>query len=302
MLEEMDDLVTRYGAHRMRFYDDNFMGPRERGRAHATSIARGMLERRLNVSFEIYCRANDIEGRTFALMRDAGLRAVTCGIESGSDAALVRLGKRTSVVMNHRAVTTLRSLGIQLKSAFIVFEPGATLDDIEANLDLLGEIGTDQPANYLFFADEEALPYYGTPFTDDLRERGLLKGSEWYQIPQYRFIDERVQALFEVVLALREETHELQRYWVEFTLRLEEIDAPPGLREETATIAAEVVRIPWTNVRQALDGVRRSNYVEDIVRHLSSGTVPLLDKCEVIRTRWVRWDIEKIGDQMTSHY
>lgn len=230
VVAEIGELRATFNVQKLRFYDDDFVGPGATGRAHAENIASAIIARGLKVSFEIYCRANDITEPTFSRLKAAGLTAVTCGIESGSDASLRRYGKRTNIAINRRAASILRSCGVELKAAMIMFDPDCTIDDVDASLDLLADLSSEQPANSLFFADEEVLPYYGTTFTKSLGSGGYLKDTEWYHIPSYRFRDPTVQKLFDIVTTVKPSTLLLQRYWVEFMLRRRSDEAPASLR------------------------------------------------------------------------
>jgi hypothetical protein len=70
----------------------------------------------------------------------------------------------------------------------------------------------------------------------------------WYEIPRYDFCDPAVQGLLDVIVKLRAATGLLQRYWVEFNLRLEESTAPYELQILTRRISAEFALIPLANV------------------------------------------------------
>jgi hypothetical protein len=69
----------------------------------------------------------------------AGFDEILIGLESGSDDTLARLGKRTTVEQNRRALRILRSYGIEPNVGFIMFEPASSLDDVRVNLEFLKE-------------------------------------------------------------------------------------------------------------------------------------------------------------------
>ena len=74
-------------------------------------------------SFAFLTRADQIvKGeRYFAALRQAGLRYVSVGIESGSEASLERMVKQTTVDINRRALEILHDNDVAAQVEFIMF-------------------------------------------------------------------------------------------------------------------------------------------------------------------------------------
>jgi len=117
------------------FTDPNFFGPGARGQERALKIA--ALLKPLRIHFGIEGRVNDIHDATIAALAAAGLRHILIGLESGSDAALKRMNKLTTVAQNERALAILRRHGIEPNIGFIMFEPDSTLADLRINFEFL---------------------------------------------------------------------------------------------------------------------------------------------------------------------
>ena len=100
VVAEMIELADRYGASHFEFQDDNFFVRSERALAIVETFARTGRD----FSFAFLTRADQIvKGeRYFAALRQAGLRYVSVGIESGSEASLERMVKQTTVDINRR--------------------------------------------------------------------------------------------------------------------------------------------------------------------------------------------------------
>ena len=69
--------------------------------------------------------------------REAGLRHILIGLESGREEALQRLNKKTTVEQNEKALTILRSYGIEPNVGFIMFEPDSSVEDLRINFEFL---------------------------------------------------------------------------------------------------------------------------------------------------------------------
>lgn len=123
---------------RFYFVDPNFFGPGERGRQRALTLAR-MIRERFRVNFGLEGRVNDIDDEVIGALVEAGFDEILIGLESGSDATLARLNKRTTVAQNRRALQVLRAHGVEPNVGFIMFEPDSSLEDVRVNLGFLEE-------------------------------------------------------------------------------------------------------------------------------------------------------------------
>jgi anaerobic magnesium-protoporphyrin IX monomethyl ester cyclase len=141
VVAELRQLCAEFGTSPTYcFVDDQFLGPGNRGRAHAHEFVDRLMESNLGVSFEITCRADSIDQDIFDRLKRAGLTGVYLGLDSGSQAALDRFQKDISVERNLHAIRTLRELDLAVDFGFIMFDPWTTTNDLEANLAFLREL------------------------------------------------------------------------------------------------------------------------------------------------------------------
>ncbi len=170
---EIDRIVTERGARRFYFVDPNFFGPGDFGQARALRLA--TLLKPKNIRFGLEGRVNDIREETIEVLVEAGLRSILVGLESGSDHALKRMRKMTTVEQNERAIAILRRHGLKPNIGFIMFEPSSSLADVRTNLtflernNLLGNLAIT--SNVLY---HHQIILKGTPCYRELLRQGRL--------------------------------------------------------------------------------------------------------------------------------
>jgi len=198
VVEEMARLAGDYGCKRFSFVDDTFVGPGLKGRERTHAFADELIRRRLRCQFSLECRANDVERSVFLHLREAGLRVVWLGLESGSQGQLDRFRKGTTVEDGRYAFSILRDLGIDVGVFLIMFDPDATLDECLGTLRFVASAGLLR--NALGF-DSRARALDGTEVCERLREQGRLRGS-YMRGYSYSFRDPTAGACARVVRPL----------------------------------------------------------------------------------------------------
>jgi radical SAM superfamily enzyme YgiQ (UPF0313 family) len=196
VVDEIEGLVHDYAVETILFWDDNFMGPGERGRDAAESLAREMLRRRVNVRFALECRVTDVDLDLFRHLREAGLSRVFLGVEAVTERQLGFFNKKVTVEDSLRALRLIESLGLDVTIGMIMFDPYTTLTEFGANLDFLRlSLGSWGPLKNKVARVWNRLDVYaGTPLAERLRAEGRLKGS--YANYGFAFADPAVGWLF----------------------------------------------------------------------------------------------------------
>jgi radical SAM superfamily enzyme YgiQ (UPF0313 family) len=219
VVAEMIALADRDGASHFEFQDDNFFVRPDR----ALAIVQQYAQTGRDFSFAFLTRADQVvKGeRFFSALRQAGLRYVSVGIESGSEASLERMVKQTGVEINRRALQILHDNDIAAQVEFIMFEPGSTLEDLQANLRFIEQQGLFGYFPPLIFGSLLLMP--GTPARAQIeRERGMT-GSIHTTLP-YDFVDARVTEVFHL---LGDFQRRLGNPWFELAFKL--LDGLPAL-------------------------------------------------------------------------
>jgi anaerobic magnesium-protoporphyrin IX monomethyl ester cyclase len=174
VVDEIEYLVKRYNISEISFVDDNFIGPGKIGQKRASGIAEEILNRKLNITFTLYCRVNDINEFLFKLLKKAGLVRVFVGIESGVQTVLNRFNKGVTVEQNSEAINLLRRLGIAWDAGFILYDPSTTFEELKENIKFIRKTTLYRyPAATLLLNGLTVYP--GTPIEQILKDEGRLK-------------------------------------------------------------------------------------------------------------------------------
>lgn len=202
VIEELEMLYNQYGVRNIMFNDAEFAGGIAVNGGKAIEIADEILKRNFHLNFSIQCRVNDIDIETFRILKQAGLRRVFLGVESGSQAVLNRFKKGVSVEDNIKAVEVLGKLDIYLSMGFIMFDEMTTFQEISENLDFIKKVKSLMPKGKLqnVFIATRVLPLAGTEFERHLKETGKYQGS--YLSYDYRLNDPVMDLMFNAISGL----------------------------------------------------------------------------------------------------
>jgi radical SAM superfamily enzyme YgiQ (UPF0313 family) len=178
------------------FVDDNFIGPGSKGKERAVRIAEEIRARKLKIRFSIECRADEVDEDTLRALKEAGLRAVFMGIESGVQRQLDTFNKGTTTEQNRRAIELVRNVGLAMGSGFMLFDPYVTVEELQENIRFIRETGILRGPIPI----TKVRLYSGIPLIDKVREDGLLieKGLDL----DYSFKDPRIPLMWKVSVAM----------------------------------------------------------------------------------------------------
>jgi len=176
IVDEMEN-VQALGYDRIWFADDCFTLNRKR----LLSICDEIIRRRLKMEWECLSRVDTIDTETAQKMKQAGCVRVFFGIESGNDAVLALMNKKTTVDKARKAVFTTKSAEIQVGAFFIVGYPGETDKTI---LDTL-KFASSLPLDYLSFTMPYPIP--GTSLYDKVKDTIIF--DDWNE-PKHRTLTE----------------------------------------------------------------------------------------------------------------
>lgn len=136
IVDEIRYIRDRYGLIYFSLRDDTFTTRKER----VIEFCRLLLEERLYVLWNCQSRVSCVDEEMLGWMRRAGCECVQYGVESGSEAVLVRLGKGITPEQVRRAARATRRAGIELSIYLITGVPGEGEADLQATLQLIREI------------------------------------------------------------------------------------------------------------------------------------------------------------------
>ncbi|HEX7636441.1 MAG TPA: radical SAM protein [Noviherbaspirillum sp.] len=188
VLDELTYLVNKYEFRTYDFIDSTFEDPdgRRIGKERIRKIATGILDRRLDIYYNICMRAenwSDQDSELLQLLFESGLEKVNVGIESGTAEELDLWQKRATVEDNERIIRLLREHGIYLAMGFIQFHPYSTVDTLRRNAEFLRR----NNGHNLRRLTERLEIYPGTPLISKMEADGLLNKDYWQSLDHYGY-------------------------------------------------------------------------------------------------------------------
>lgn len=143
------------------FDDDTFSADKKHARAVAELI------RPLGISWTINARAN-CDYETLKVMREAGLRHVVVGYESGNEQILKNIKKGVTKEQAIQFTKDCKKLGLSIHGAFIMGLPGESKETIRETIEFAKMLDLNSIQASL------ASPYPGTEFYDLCKEKGWI--------------------------------------------------------------------------------------------------------------------------------
>lgn len=162
-VELIGNLSSKYKKRTFTIVDDNFPSNRERLKKISNEM------RKMDVKFDICCRANYADLETLYYLKRAGCWQMQIGVESGSQRILNFLKKGTTVKMNADAIANCHKTGIMAHSAFMIGIPTETIDDLNRTIKFINKTKPDLGGAGIF------RPFPKTKLWDYCMEKGLIK-------------------------------------------------------------------------------------------------------------------------------
>ncbi len=168
VLDEISELIDKWGIREIQFEDDNVTADRERAR----QIFRGIIERGYKISFNFPNGVAlwTLDEEMVDLMQAAGCYEMTLAYESGCQEVLRNIIRKPLNLEKARQVTKIiHDRGIRTNAFYIFGFPGETKEQIQETFTFANEMKTDMA--YFFVAN----PLPGTELYRISKERGILR-------------------------------------------------------------------------------------------------------------------------------
>lgn len=153
VLAEVEEVVGRWGAAGVYFFDLEFTLSRDR----TVALCRGLKRSGLRFQWCCQTRVDSVDSDLLRLMKESGCRLIHFGIETGSPLLLERTGKNVTLEQAERAVDACRRLGIRTACFFLMGLPGETGADRRATRRAAAALDPTYASFHV------AAPYPGTP-------------------------------------------------------------------------------------------------------------------------------------------
>ncbi|MDD1767334.1 MAG: radical SAM protein [Methanomassiliicoccales archaeon] len=158
ILRELRFLKERYGLRTASFFDETFTLDRKR----VIRLSEALIQEDLDIRWYCNTRAHLVDRKLLALMKKAGCRGISYGIESGSQKILDSASKHITVEQGRNAVAWAKEVGIKTFCSFILGLPGEDWQTIKETMDF---VRRSLPTSAQF---NVAVPYPGTKLYDEV--------------------------------------------------------------------------------------------------------------------------------------
>ncbi len=168
VLEEIEYLVGTYGIKEIHFDDDNLVLNKKR----AQRIFQGMIDRGLDVLWTVPpgLALWAVDEDLLSLMRESGCYKLYIAVESGDEHILHDVIQKPLDLRKVKPlVKTMKNLGMEVESFFVVGMPGETRESLRRTFEYARKLETD--ATHYFFAN----PMPGTRLWEMCVENGCFR-------------------------------------------------------------------------------------------------------------------------------
>lgn len=165
MVDEIEELRSRFRIREVNFFDDTFTVNRDR----VFEFCELLRSRRVDVRWKCNSRVNTVTRDMIFAMRDAGCFSISFGVESGDDGILRRIRKGITTAQVRDAFRWSREAGILRAAFFMLNLPGDTRETVEKTIAFSREIDPD------FVSFELLKPLPGTHIREALEGEANLR-------------------------------------------------------------------------------------------------------------------------------
>jgi len=153
VVDEIQFLYNKYSISHFIFLDDVLTLDRE----HIINIAREIIKRKLDITFEGSTRANLVDDELINILHQAGLIRLSFGLESVNTGIRKTMKKNVPLDSYINANRITNSLGIETLNSCMIGLPGETVDTVRETLSFIRDNKEIKQANISI-----AVPYPGT--------------------------------------------------------------------------------------------------------------------------------------------
>ncbi|WKZ32470.1 MAG: radical SAM protein [Thermodesulfobacteriota bacterium] len=162
VMDEVEELIGRYGAREIRFFDDTLTMNKKR----VFEICDEFEKRKIRIPWTCLTRVSSVTLEMLKRMKQAGCWQVLYGLESGDEGMLNLLSKGITLKQSEDATRWAKQIGLSVRADFIVGTPGETLDSMKKTLDFAKRLKVD----YAHF--NKFVPLPGTELYNSLTSKG----------------------------------------------------------------------------------------------------------------------------------
>jgi radical SAM superfamily enzyme YgiQ (UPF0313 family) len=164
VVDEIEELIKKYGFTEFEFRDDTFTLDEER----AVKICELIIKRNIKIAWNCCGRVNQVSDRLFKALSQAGCRALFIGAEFGTQRMLDLMKKDITLEQIQTAVNQCKKYKILSLTSFIIGAPGETVKTVKETIAFAKKLDPD----FVSFCAYTPLP--GSELFDDLVSKGII--------------------------------------------------------------------------------------------------------------------------------
>jgi len=140
VIDEIEELIVRYGIRGLSFVDDTFTVKRDL----VSEICREIKDRKLKIEWSCNGRPDTVTKDMLKQMKEAGCVVIAYGVESGNQKILDNILKKGITLEQVEKVFQLTSeVGIKSDAYFMLGTPGEDINDMEDTINFARKIRAD---------------------------------------------------------------------------------------------------------------------------------------------------------------
>ncbi|MDO9541565.1 MAG: radical SAM protein [Kiritimatiellia bacterium] len=165
IIAEIKECVEKYGITSINISDEFFTANRDR----VHRICRLMISENCVIPWVCSARAERLDEETLKIMKEAGCREISFGIESGNPEILKRIDKKLDLNEALRVIRATQRAGIKTHASYILGYMGENVETMKDTICFAKQLNTDVAAFFI------ASPLPGSRFYNEVSEKGYLR-------------------------------------------------------------------------------------------------------------------------------
>lgn len=165
VMNEVDELINRYGIRDITFIDEIF--PVDKDRTYR--ICEGLAKRKNKLVWVCNVRVGTVDKKMLKCMKDSGCWLVMVGIDSGNQEILNKLDKKFRLEEAEQLCGWCREVGLMVHPNLIIGNPGETESTIDETIGFTRKLYSHYPVF------THMVPYPGTTLWNEINRYGEIK-------------------------------------------------------------------------------------------------------------------------------
>ncbi|MBD3272629.1 MAG: radical SAM protein, partial [Elusimicrobia bacterium] len=169
IVDEIQDVITKYNAREIYFDDDDFTI----NKRQVVTLCNEIIRRGLAIRWSCMGDAINLDEEVIALMARSGCIGIKFGVETGSEKIIKNLGKPINLQKIVHIARWCGERGIKTHATFTIGLYGDDMDTIAETLLFMHRLDVDTIQLSI------CTPFPGTRFFQNADARGLLRTKQW---------------------------------------------------------------------------------------------------------------------------